>query len=44
MAAGKGKGHNYDLRRGLKIYDVGGSLPARAAALWQRPFDDVAAA
>ena len=36
MAAGKGKEHNYDLRRGLKIYDVGGSLPARAAALWQR--------
>ena len=33
---GKGKRHEYDLQRGLKIFDIGGDLPARAAALWQR--------
>ena len=33
---GKGKRHSYDLQRGLKIFDVSGDLPARAAALWQR--------
>ncbi|WP_300973690.1 methyl-accepting chemotaxis protein [Sphingomonas sp. LHG3406-1] len=33
---GKGKRHNYDLQRGLKIFDRSGDLPARAAALWER--------
>jgi methyl-accepting chemotaxis protein len=37
MAASKGgKRHNYDLRRGLHLYEAGPDLPGRAAALWRR--------
>ena len=28
--------HRYDLQRGLRLFDDGGDLPARAAALWAR--------